>query len=69
MGVSGADVAAQIGRSGHPDVEYVDTLQGAAATVLKHVGPGDVVLTLGAGDGYLVGEWVLEGLRGRGGVG
>jgi UDP-N-acetylmuramate--alanine ligase len=69
MGVSGADAAAQIGRSGHPDVEYVDTLQGAATTVLKHVGPGDVVLTLGAGDGYLVGEWVLEGLRGRGGVG
>jgi hypothetical protein len=24
------------------------------------VQPGDVVLTLGAGDGYRVGEWLLE---------
>ena len=69
LGMSGADVAAQIGQSGHLDVEYVDTLHRAAATVLERVGPGDVVLTLGAGDGYLVGEWVLERLRGRGGAG
>ncbi len=69
LGVSGADVAAQIGQSGHPDVEYVETLDGAAAAVLERVRSGDVVLTLGAGDGCLVGEWVLERLTGRGGKG
>lgn len=67
LGVSGADVAAQIGRSGHPDVKYVETLEGVAAAVLEGVEPGDVVLTLGAGDGYLAGEWVLDELKRRGG--
>lgn len=66
LGLSGADVAAQIKRSGHPDVEYVGTLDEAAAVVLERVRPGDVVLTLGAGDGCLVGERVLERLQGRG---
>jgi UDP-N-acetylmuramate--alanine ligase len=27
--------------------------------------PGDLLLTLGAGDGYKVGEMILEGLRVR----
>jgi UDP-N-acetylmuramate--alanine ligase len=67
LGVSGADVAAQIRQSGHRDVEYVETLDGATAAVLEQARPGDVVLTLGAGDSYLVGEWVLERLEGRGG--
>jgi len=69
LGMSGADVAAQIGQSGHPDVAYVETLAGVAAAVLERVGSGDVVLTLGAGDGYLVGEWVLSRLKCRGGGG
>jgi UDP-N-acetylmuramate--alanine ligase len=69
LGMSGADVAAQIGQSGHRDVEYVETLDGAAAALLERVRPGDVVLTLGAGDGYLAGEWVLDGLKGRGDAG
>jgi UDP-N-acetylmuramate--alanine ligase len=69
LGVSGADIVAQIAQSGHPDVTYVETLDGAAAAVLDRVGTGDVVLTLGAGDGYLIGEWVLDRLKGRGGRG
>ena len=69
LGMSGAKVAAQIRRTGHPDVIYVETLDGAAAAVLERVGPGDVLLTLGAGDGYLVGEWVLDRLKSRGGGG
>jgi len=67
LGMSGADVAAQVRLSGHSDVEYVETLDGAAAAVLERVGAGDLVLTLGAGDGYLVGEWVLNRLKCRGG--
>jgi UDP-N-acetylmuramate--alanine ligase len=59
LGVSGKDLVA---RMNHADVRYVATLQDAAATLLDRVQPGDVVLTLGAGDGYLIGEWVLERL-------
>ena len=69
LGMSGADVAAQVARSGHSDVEYVEALDRAAAAVLERVGPDDVVLTLGAGDGYLVGEWVLNRLVCREGGG
>ncbi len=69
LGMSGINVAEQIKHSGHPDVEYVGALDKAAAAVLEQARPGDVVLTLGAGDGYLIGEWVLERLRDQGGGG
>jgi UDP-N-acetylmuramate--alanine ligase len=62
LGVSGADL---VTRMAHPDARYVSTLEEASAIVLSQVQPGDVVLTLGAGDGYLVGERVLQGLRER----
>jgi UDP-N-acetylmuramate--alanine ligase len=61
-GVSGADLVAHMV---HPDAVYISRLEEASATVLSRVQPGDVVLTLGAGDGYLVGERVLQGLRER----
>jgi len=48
----------------HPDVRYVATLQEAGVYLQAVLRPGDVLLTLGAGDGYQVGEMVLEGLRG-----
>jgi UDP-N-acetylmuramate--alanine ligase len=62
LGVSAADLVA---RMKHPDVQYVETLDKAAAALLDQVEPGGVVITLGAGDGYLVGEWLLHLLRGR----
>jgi UDP-N-acetylmuramate--alanine ligase len=62
LGVSGADLVA---RMNHPDARYVETLDDAVAVLLDEVKPGDVVITLGAGDGYLVGERVLNALRGR----
>jgi hypothetical protein len=49
----------------HPDVCYVPTLEDAASSVLERVQTGDVIITLGAGDGYLVGERVLDELRQR----
>jgi UDP-N-acetylmuramate--alanine ligase len=60
LGVSGDDV---VSRMVHPDAQYVQTLEDAAASVLDRVQPGDVVITLGAGDGYLIGEWVLKDLQ------
>ncbi len=49
----------------HPSAVHVPTREAAAEYLLDRVLPGDVILTLGAGDGDQVGVWVLEGLRRR----
>jgi len=48
----------------HRDVRLVTTLQEAVDVLCAALRPGDVLLTLGAGDGYRVGEAVLCALRG-----
>ncbi len=58
LGVSAADIVA---RMKHPDARYIPGLDEAAGHLLDHLKPGDVLLTLGAGDGYKVGEDVLAG--------
>ncbi|MGD2205256.1 MAG: UDP-N-acetylmuramate--L-alanine ligase [Anaerolineae bacterium] len=60
LGISGRDV---VDRAPHPDARYVETLEDAAVALLEHLQPGDIVLTLGAGDSYLIGERVLECLE------
>ena len=60
LGISGQDMVA---RSRHPDVRYVKTMAEAVNTLLTQVHPGDVVFTLGAGDGYLIGEQLLKKLN------
>jgi UDP-N-acetylmuramate--alanine ligase len=62
LGLSGADI---VGRMGNADAAYVETLNATAAVLLERVQPGDVVITLGAGDGYLIGERLLERLASR----
>lgn len=59
LGVSGAHIVA---RMSHPDARFVPELEAAAAELVAHLQPGDVLLTLGAGDVWRVGEWVLEKL-------
>jgi len=59
LGVSTADIVA---RMMHPDVHHIATLDDATDYLLKHLKAGDVLITLGAGDGYLVGERVLASL-------
>jgi len=49
----------------HPDARYLGSLDAAADYLLPRLKSGDVLITLGAGDGYLVGERVLAGLRER----
>jgi len=56
LGVSAADIVA---RMKHPDVRYIPGLDEAADYLLDHLKSGDVLITLGAGDGYKVGEEVL----------
>lgn len=62
LGITAHDL---VRKMSHPDVRYVATLQEASAYLQTALQPGDVLLTLGAGDGYLVGEKVLCVLAGR----
>jgi UDP-N-acetylmuramate--alanine ligase len=47
----------------HPDTRYLGTLAEAADYLVEHLTAPAVLLTLGAGDGYLVGERVLARLH------
>jgi UDP-N-acetylmuramate--alanine ligase len=47
----------------HPDAFHVGSLDEALVWLGTEVRPGDVVLTLGAGDGCRVGEWLLDVLK------
>jgi UDP-N-acetylmuramate--alanine ligase len=49
----------------HADVRASVSLEQAVEFLARAVRPGDVVLTLGAGDGYVVGERLLAELGGR----
>lgn len=51
--------------AGHPYARHIGSRAEAAAYILDRVHPGDVILTLGAGDGDQVGQWILDGLRER----
>lgn len=54
-----------VAASPHPAILYIGALEDVAAYLAERVAPGDVVITLGAGDSYKVGEWLLERLRNR----
>jgi UDP-N-acetylmuramate--alanine ligase len=51
--------------NGHPDMRSVPNLQAAVDELGRNVRAGDVVLVMGAGDSYRVGEGVLDILRER----
>jgi UDP-N-acetylmuramate--alanine ligase len=63
LGVSGSDIVALME---HPDARFIAELDEVVGYLLSHLKPGDLLLTLGAGDGYKVGEEVLAELEGRG---
>ena len=62
LGISSADVVAKMDYS---DVRLVDDVDQAVDELETGIRAGDVVLTLGAGDGYLIGEKLLSRLRER----
>ncbi len=61
LGVHASQLA-ELAAQQHPDVRYIGGLDNAVKTLLAELRSGDVLLTLGAGDGYLVGERVLTAL-------
>jgi len=59
-GISGASVAESLVRHGHPSVVYERRLSEVAKRLRPSIVPGDVVLTLGAGDVWKVGDALLR---------
>ena len=64
-GISGSILAERIGKSGHKNVLFAPTKEDVVDTVLQIVSPGDLVITLGAGDIYKVGERLMEVWSGK----
>jgi UDP-N-acetylmuramate--alanine ligase len=58
--VSAEGLAAAIRAHGHRSVEYVGSRQEAAARLEKMLGEGDVLITLGAGDVWRLGEELVQ---------
>ncbi len=51
-----------VAASDHPAICHVSGLEAASDYLAERVSDGDVVITLGAGDGYKIGEMLLEQL-------
>jgi len=60
--LSGRDVCAGVKQHGHPGVAFVEDLAAFPEILLKGLRPGDLFLTLGAGDIWKVGEELLQRL-------
>ena len=60
LGVHARDI---VGIMDHPDARYISGSEEVVGFMLKHLQPGDVCITLGAGDCNLLGEKLLDELR------
>ncbi|MFN7624355.1 MAG: UDP-N-acetylmuramate--L-alanine ligase [Acidobacteriota bacterium] len=61
--VNSERLAKEIERFGHRHASYVGDLEQARAVLIEAIRPGDLVMTLGAGNVWKVGEEVLHRLR------
>ena len=55
IGISSKDIAAKINGA-----KYFATFDEIVADLKKYAQPGDIILTIGAGDVYKIGEWLVE---------
>ncbi len=62
-GITGRVLAESVRSHGHRDVIYHEEMSSLAEIVAEGLHPGDVVLTLGAGNIYTVGEEILRRLE------
>lgn len=63
-GVSGQVLAEKIADQGHPNVRFISGLEAIRDELPKHLDPGDLVLTLGAGDIEKLGGQLLQRISG-----
>jgi len=63
-GLNGSTIVDALVRHGHPSVAYLPGLDGIAEHVRTMTRPGDLVLTLGAGDVWKVGERLVRSASG-----
>ncbi|MEM7116143.1 MAG: UDP-N-acetylmuramate--L-alanine ligase [Chloroflexota bacterium] len=61
----GVDTSMVVNQMGHAHAVHIPQRQAAANYLAERVRPDDVVVTLGAGDGNMVGQWLLEKLQER----
>ena len=64
-GIDAEVLTERIKSYGHKSAEYIGAIEGAAEVLRNTVREGDLVITLGAGTVYRVGDELLELLRGR----
>jgi UDP-N-acetylmuramate--alanine ligase len=62
-GATGEALYQAIKRKGHMELEFVPDKNQIAAQIAGKLNPGDILLTLGAGDIYKVGDTLVETLR------
>ena len=63
-GVSSPRLVGEILRAGHRCVDYCPTMHDAVGRALEAVGPGQALITFGAGNVWMAGEEMLSRLRG-----
>jgi UDP-N-acetylmuramate--alanine ligase len=64
LGISGRDLA-DAAEEHHPHVVYAETIDGALERLLHDARPGDLVITMGAGDVNVLAPRLLESLKGE----
>jgi len=64
-GITGESLCEGIKAHGHKQVVYVESIAAAVAHLREILVPGDLLLTLGAGDVWKVGDEVLKDVTGR----
>ena len=62
-GISGEALYQAIKRKGHLDVEFIPDKSQIVAPLAEKLSPGEIALTLGAGDIYKIGEALVEALK------
>ena len=62
-GVSGAAVADRMTEYGHRNAHYAGAMDAAVAQVVRDAKPGDVIMTLGAGNVWQAGDRILQQLE------
>jgi UDP-N-acetylmuramate--alanine ligase len=61
-GITGQSLYDQVKQHGHKDVQFLPTHEGIVERLLSMARPGDMILTLGAGDVWKIGKTVLNRL-------